>query len=1195
MLARRERRQAQLADRKASRKSSSTGNKSPPTQSPPPADPTIESLVRQMTAFEAFCVRRSAELMQGLQNLEPSHPGSEHPALTLIAKSLTEAPGMYNHPPPQTQLAIAKSLVTQDPSSQAAAALHLRVQEVMATEWEAMGEPMRMTWATITREHNGLERDTGARARFLAMISPTSGYEAWCVQKTQEGHAAGCIEDGTEVDTVRLTAVLWLNANAFDSAWKACGVECLYMDLADGTSTKLMSNLRSVWARVTKDERDEWLNAAIRGCHEQLRLWRQFNRETTGPACLAVKGASLFESARAGWATDRESSAKWWKAGMTLDTCFKAFEQRERANQTKWQNEHPDESDPLDKVLRPGADKEASTSHAVSASRMAAKGEKAKWTSAVAATELAQKESEESVRMAKRRLEEVEGSSVRDGVAQEEEELLAECRIAAEKFARQKAEETAKREPSDKARAAKRASECASTRMAREHVAFMASAAGVSQTGERVGGCPIFDDPEYDKRYRAEYERVGRELAAGRSIAFQAELREMRARLAASPAATAPPKKKDAEAEAKTRKGVTLLTACQASGGVVAESNKDIAARQAGLSPKSLRKEIATRITEQERDAVEDWKKVFVAWETAHKMQHTLLTYYAVDDAEYAARFGSWFAREVEGYLVRGAKSVQRDALALSRTTERKWPQVDQRALVVKERAIVKREQALTLLQEEHAYDQKIRNLKKAEETASTRAQLLEAKKCVKILVSHICQAKQDFYNLVEAHDLKMTLRNNKEAFNHSSSDDEEADRAKDEEAALYAFEKIEGVVRVVREQQEFKRKRRVNLCVRGAIEGVKARAREEAAHAKAQEAEWAAFGERERKRAESLKRAADRLERDRLAVEAKLEENRRASAWAAVRKLNEEAFKRRERAIAEQKREAERIEIEERPARLAAERKARAEAAAAEEARARAEAQVAAKAKSETRARARAGERAENAARTAMEQQRAKERKERAATQAKVAAKARAEAAAAEWAAQEEAEREEEARRVAEAEAARKAEKKANKEAARAAKEERVAERERQRTARAEDEARYYATQQAAEDKAEAERGKARQSAQAVSEATDELERRLGLAKASTLAAQEVALAHANQERLRQISRQVRERAASPPAAAPSPPPADADTTESNECVICLERPRTHFSNTCAHLTLCATCAPTQTKCPFCRADTTFRQLFVV
>ena len=327
-----------------------------------------------------------------------------------------------------------------------------------------------------------------------------------------------------------------------------------------------------------------------------------------------------------------------------------------------------------------------------------------------------------------------------------------------------KAEETAKREPSDKARAAKRASECASTRMAREEVACMASAAGVSQTGERADGCPIFDDPEYDKRYRAEYERIGRELAAGRSIAFQSELREMRARLAASPAANAPPKPRLSEeakdtlancasqvagrelspaakeklandfeeklkdpvraikeaAEAKTRKGVGLLAACSASEEaarqVVAESNKEIAARQSGLSPKALRKEIATRITEQERDAVRDWKEVFAAWEQAHKMQHTLTMYYSDDDAEYAARFGSWFAREVEGYLVTSAKNAMRDAHALGRTTDRKWPQVDQRAVVVLERVIVQREKAHTLLQEEHAYEQKIRKLKKAEE-----------------------------------------------------------------------------------------------------------------------------------------------------------------------------------------------------------------------------------------------------------------------------------------------------------------------------------------------------------------------------------------------------------------------------------------------------------------------------------------------
>ena len=48
-------------------------------------------------------------------------------------------------------------------------------------------------------------------------------------------------------------------------------------------------------------------------------------------------------------------------------------------------------------------------------------------------------------------------------------------------------------------------------------------------------------------------------------------------------------------------------------------------------------------------------------------------------------------------------------------------------------------------------------------------------------------------------------------------------------------------------------------------------------------------------------------------------------------------------------------------------------------------------------------------------------------------------------------------------------------------------------------------------------------------------------------------------------------------------------------ECIICLDKPRTHFSNACAHMVLCGTCAATQTACPFCRTETTFRQLFVV
>ena len=40
-------------------------------------------------------------------------------------------------------------------------------------------------------------------------------------------------------------------------------------------------------------------------------------------------------------------------------------------------------------------------------------------------------------------------------------------------------------------------------------------------------------------------------------------------------------------------------------------------------------------------------------------------------------------------------------------------------------------------------------------------------------------------------------------------------------------------------------------------------------------------------------------------------------------------------------------------------------------------------------------------------------------------------------------------------------------------------------------------------------------------------------------------------------------------------------DTT----CIVCFERPKTHFAAPCGHMCACATCADRMEECPCCRA----------
>jgi len=445
--------------------------------------------------------------------------------------------------------------------------------------------------------------------------------------------------------------------------------------------------------------------------------------------------------------------------------------------------------------------------------------------------------------------------------------------------------------------------------------------------------------------------------------------------------------------------------------------------------------------------------------------------------------------------------------------------------------------------------------------------------------------------------------------------------------------------------QQEAASKKRVSLLVACAIEKVTralASERTEADRADKDEAE------------EAYKRSEKNL------VSAVLNEThqslplaREETGIAAVRKLNEEAFKKRERIIATREREAAIREAEERPVRLAAERKARAEEQAKAEAQARADAQAAAKAKTEARRRDNAAQRAENARRTALEQQAAKERKERAALRAHQAAREREEKAAREAKAkrdqeeleramrevEEEAAAAREAREKARAAAARAAVEEAEREAAarqarieaNAAREAEAAERARRRaevahetakrTKRAEallevDRLEWMAMPKQAECLVDSMTRREFEARVLVNEAKSAFHRakRVGTgdeydqARNRMQEAQQqhedarIALALANQELAKAISNHVREtaEAASPTPASPepaspaspeSPPPEDT----SNECIICLDKPRTHFSNACAHMVLCGTCAATQTACPFCRTETTFRQLFVV
>lgn len=45
-----------------------------------------------------------------------------------------------------------------------------------------------------------------------------------------------------------------------------------------------------------------------------------------------------------------------------------------------------------------------------------------------------------------------------------------------------------------------------------------------------------------------------------------------------------------------------------------------------------------------------------------------------------------------------------------------------------------------------------------------------------------------------------------------------------------------------------------------------------------------------------------------------------------------------------------------------------------------------------------------------------------------------------------------------------------------------------------------------------------------------------------------------------------------------------DEDTSSKDECVVCMEAPKTMLINTCKHLAMCDVCAFTQVKCPICR-----------